>query len=116
MTGAEPRAEDVYMMCSSCHTPCLVSEGHVIPGWNKSVQRILTSYRCSNCWLPGIENTREVVSSGNADVYSSFADFLDVQGYDEIASKIRALSAEDQRDVILGILNLLEKGHEPFHP
>jgi hypothetical protein len=118
MTGqpTEEPSGGPYMMCSSCYTPCLVSEGHVIPGWNVNLSRILTSYRCANCWLDGIEKTRAVVTTGSEEVFASFADFLDVQGYTETSGKLRRLSPERQQEVILGILNLLVNGEEIFHP
>lgn len=112
----EEEAQDgPYMMCSSCYTPCLVSEGHVIPGWNTQMRKVLTAYRCTNCWLDGIDKTRAVVESGDEDVLSSFSDFLDVQGYKENAAELRAKSAEIRQGVILGILNLLQDGEELFH-
>jgi hypothetical protein len=115
-----PQAEDadtpVLFMCSGCHTPTPVADGHVIPGWNAGVRRIFTSYRCSNCWLHGLAATRAAVETGEADVLSAFCDFMEVQGYKTDAAKLRTMPAQEQQTVFYQILDAVARGVEAFQP
>ena len=50
--------EEVPIVCSGCLR--LVSETlvHVIPYFNKEVRGFVTTYRCEQCWLPSLAETR----------------------------------------------------------
>jgi len=105
-----------FLMCSGCYTPTPVSDAHVIPHWNPTVRRILTTYRCSKCWLPALAETREVVTSGDADVVSSFCDFLANQGFRKDSEAMRAARIEQTRAQLLLILDATEDGRAVFYP
>lgn len=104
------------LLCSGCYTPCAGADSHVVPRWNPHVRRILTSYRCGNCWLPALAETRAAVTSGVTEVRMSFCDFLDRHGYSKQAATIRAASAAEQETVLLGILDAVEAGQLTFLP
>jgi hypothetical protein len=103
-------------MCSGCYTPTPVAEGHVVPGWNTTVRRILTSYRCNNCWLAAIDETRAALNSGDADVIPSFCDFLELQRFTTDAEALRIAPPDEARAVMLAMLDALQAGRAKFDP
>lgn len=106
----------VFFMCSGCHTPTSAAEIHVIPFWNSTVRRILTTYRCHNCWLGGIDETRSALLSGDADVIPSFREFLELQRFTKDAETLRASPPEEARATLLAILDAIQDGRAKFDP
>jgi hypothetical protein len=104
------------LLCSGCRTPCTGDDAHVVPGWNPRVGRVLTTYRCGNCWRDAIANTREAVTSGPAEVRNSFCEFLERQGYGKDAASIQAASPQQQEVWLLRVLDAVESGQIVFHP
>ena len=103
-------------MCSGCHTPTINTEAHVIPYWNKTVQSILTTYRCNNCWLSALAETREAVQSGEMEPLLTFCDFLERQGFATDAENLRNGSVAEMRATLLALLEATENGRAVFHP
>ena len=120
MSDDQPAGEGIqepyFLMCSGCYTPTVSTEAHVIPFWNKTVSSILTTYRCNNCWLPALAETREAVQSGNDEVLSSFCDFLKLQGFTSDSEKLRTDPPEQTKAVLLAILDATGDGRAVFHP
>ena len=113
---AEDGDAPVFFMCSGCRTPTPAAEIHVIPHWNHNVRRILTAYRCDNCWLAGIDDTRAALNSGEADVIPSFCDFMALQGFTKDAETLRASPPEEARATLLAILDATQDGRAIFDP
>jgi hypothetical protein len=113
---AEEGGAPVFFMCSGCYTPTPATEGRVIPHWNKTVRRILTAYRCNNCWLAAIDETRAALNSGDADVIPSFCDFLELQRFTKDAETLRASPPEEARATLLAILDAIQDGRAKFDP
>jgi hypothetical protein len=88
----------------------------VIPYWNKAVRRILTTYRCNNCWLAGIDETRAALNSGDADVIPSFCDFLALQRFTKDAETLRTSPPEEARAMLLALLDATQDGRAIFDP
>jgi hypothetical protein len=55
-TAEEP--EERQVVCSACFEVVAESFIHVIPYYNADVGRYVTTYRCEECWLPSLEQTR----------------------------------------------------------
>ena len=118
MIGLPPEEDGtpVLFMCSGCYTPTPVAEGHVIPHWNPTVRRILTAYRCNNCWISGLDETRTALSSGDADVIPSFCDFLELQRFTTDAEALRAAPPDEVRAVLMAMLDAVQSGRATFDP
>lgn len=108
--------EPFNLLCSKCLTPGPVSDAHVIPGWNPAVSRILTTYRCGNCWLESLAETRAAVESGDAAVRSSFCDFLTHHRFTQDSARLRTESPEIQQRDLLAVLDAIEDGRLVLDP
>ena len=115
-TPAEDAEQPVFFMCSGCHTPTPAAEIHVIPFWNSTVRRILTTYRCNNCWLAGLDTTRAALNSGDADVIPSFCDFLVLQRFTTDAETLRNAPPDEARPMLLTLLDATQDGRAVFDP
>lgn len=113
---ADENQSSYSLLCSACYTPCSGAEAHVIPRWNPEVRRVLTTYRCGNCWLQALSQLRESVTSGEAEVLSSFCDFLSRHGYGKDAETIRAASFTTQQTHLLAIVDAVQAGDITFGP
>jgi hypothetical protein len=117
MTDQEDSLPETYfLMCSGCRTPTPNTEAHVIPHWNETAESIFTSYRCNNCWIAAIDETREAVKSDNPLVISTFCDFLSGQGFTTDAENLRKAPIEQTRATLLALLDATEDGRAVFHP
>jgi hypothetical protein len=103
------------LLCSACYTPCPAADAHVVPRWRPEQRRIITAYRCNNCWLSALGELRAVIASGEAELPGSFCDFLVRQGFTD-TDVIRAAPAEQQREYLLVIVDAIESGKLTFHP
>jgi hypothetical protein len=104
------------LMCSACYTPCAGADAHVIPHWHTDREMVFTTYRCGNCWLPGLAEMRESINSGAEEVQTSFCDFLARQGYARDAEGIRAMPVAERKAYQLRILDAVEGARIVFHP
>jgi hypothetical protein len=80
------------------------------------VGRILTTYRCANCWHQAIDDSRMAVRSGDPTVRNSFCDFLVLHGYQRDAATLRAAPPLQQERQLLAILDALQAGQILFDP
>jgi len=113
---AEESEPPYSLLCSACRTPCSGADAHVIPRWNPDLRRVITAYRCGNCWLAGLEELRAAVRSDDAEVRASFADFLARRGYTRDADTLRAAPPGEQLAFLLAIAHALETERITFEP
>ena len=105
----------VSFLCSNCYTPCSGADAHVIPNWNASQRRILTTYRCSRCWIQALDHTRDAVKSGDPEVVTSFCEFLERQRFNDI-DVIRNAPAKQAEGMLLTVLDAVQNGRVEFNP
>lgn len=89
---------------------------HVIPFWNSTVRRVLTTYRCNNCWVAGVEVTRTALNSGDPDVIGSFCDFLSLQRFTKDAENLRNGPPDEARKMLNLMLDATLDGRAVFDP
>jgi hypothetical protein len=104
------------LLCSGCYTPCSGADAHVVPRWNPGQRRIFTTYRCGNCWVQALDETRAAVTSGDAEVVTSFCEFLARQRFTKDADTIRAAPSEEAQAILLVILDAVQDGRLIFDP
>ena len=92
------------------------ADAHVIPRWNPDMRSVITAYRCGNCWPAGLEELRTAVRSGDPEVRTSFADFLERRRFGQDAAILRMAPPADQLALLLAIADLLETGRLTFEP
>jgi hypothetical protein len=112
----EELPDSYSLMCSGCHTPCSGADAHVIPRWNPALRKVLTTYRCGNCWVQSLEELRGQVVSGDEEVRASFWDFLARHGFTKDAERLRAAPAEEQEAVLLAIVDAVQDGRLMLEP
>ena len=111
----EENQEPYSLLCSACYSPCSGDQAHVVPRWNPAVRRVWTTYRCDNCWHQSLAELRDAVTS-DAEVGSSFCDFLSRRGYDKDAETIRAAPAALQQTYLLRLIDAIETGQLVLEP
>ena len=112
---AEDTDPPPLFMCSSCYTPTPMADAHVVPGWNSSQSRILTTYRCGNCWIKTLDETRDALKSGNPEVITSFCEFLERQRFNDV-NVIRNAPAKQAESMLLIVLDAVQNGNVEFAP
>ena len=80
------------------------------------MQKILTTYRCNNCWLKSLAELRTLVASGEDEVQVSFCDFLARHGYTRDSETIRVASHEQREAWLLSIIDAVQVGDLVFQP
>jgi hypothetical protein len=69
------------VVCSACFQVVAESLIHVIPCFNGDVGGYVTSYRCEECWLPSLEETRARLESTEDETeIASAAAFFESHG------------------------------------
>jgi hypothetical protein len=112
---ADELPESYSLMCSGCHTPCTGADAHVIPHWNPAVGKVLTTYRCGECWVEALDQTRGDVVSGAPEVRASFWDFMARRGFTD-AETFRAAPPDRQEATLLAILDAVQSGRLVLEP
>lgn len=87
----------------------------MVPNWNVSQRRILTTYRCSNCWIQALDHTRETVRSRDPEVVTSFCEFMERQRFNDVDT-LRKATPEEAEGMILMILDAVQNGRVEFDP
>ena len=105
----------VSFLCSNCYTPCSGADAHVVPNWNESQRRILTTYRCSQCWIQALDHTRDAVRSGNPEVVTSFCEFMERQRFNDV-DMLRKATPEEAEGMLMMILDAVQNGRVEFDP
>jgi hypothetical protein len=64
-------------ICSGCLKVVPEAQTHVLPFFNDSLARFVTTYRCDDCWPGALTGTRaRLTASENAEEIASFAEVL----------------------------------------
>jgi len=87
-----------------------------VPWWNVRAGRVLTTYRCEDCWLSSIAELRTLLTAGAPDVRAGFCDFLGHHRFRRDAERLRFAPPEEQLAVFLQLLAALEDGRLVFEP
>jgi hypothetical protein len=78
-TAEKPEEREV--VCSGCLQVFPESLIHVIPYFNSSVNAYVTTYRCQQCWMPSLEETRtRLASTQDAAEIASVGTFFQRHG------------------------------------
>jgi hypothetical protein len=59
----DEKPEDRQILCSGCLQVFPESLIHVIPYFNTSANAYVTTYRCEQCWIPALDETRARLAS-----------------------------------------------------
>src|ERR1700728_4565117 len=73
----DEKPEDRQILCSGYLQVFPESLVHVIPYFNSSANAYVTTYRCGQCWIPALEETRARLAStrDEAEIASAAAFF-----------------------------------------
>lgn len=98
------------LLCSRCGTLCSGTDAHVIPWWNPHVGQVLTTYRCEQCWLVSLEETRSFVRGPAYDeaARTEFVRFLEHHHLDRIAASVAGGPREASIAVLLEFVAQVE--------
>ena len=77
--------------------------------------KMLTTYRCGNCWVQSLEDLRAEVSSAKAEMRASFWDFMTRHGFRD-AEAFRAAPAAEQEATLFAILDAVQSERVIFEP
>jgi hypothetical protein len=106
MTPAED-TEERQIFCSGCLQVFPESLVHVIPYFNSSVNAYVTTYRCEQCWIPSLEETRRrLASTQNAAELLSVGAFFQRHGV-YIGEFLWGDPASDIQKILLRMIDLL---------
>ena len=75
--GIAENAEERQVACSACLKIFSEHLVHVIPYYNNDAEGYVTTYRCGECWLPALAETRARLNSteDEAEIASAAAFF-----------------------------------------
>jgi hypothetical protein len=101
----EPEERQIF--CSGCLQVFSESLVHVIPHFNSSVAAYVTTYRCEQCWIPSLEETRSRLAStqDEAEVVSA-GGFFQRHGV-HIHEFMRGDPVSDVQKILLRLIDLL---------
>ena len=109
MTPAEQPEDDEerQVCCSGCLQIFPESQIHVIPCFNDSAEGYVTTFRCQQCWIPSIEETRtRLAGTENDDEIFSAAAFFQRRGM-YIHEYLRGDPAAAVRKCVLTFVDML---------
>jgi hypothetical protein len=103
----EDDEEERQVFCSGCLQVFSESLVHVIPYFNDSVTAYVTTYRCGECWIPSLEETRSRLAStkDEAEIMSA-GDFFHRHGV-YVLEFMRGDPAPDVQKVLVRLIELL---------
>jgi hypothetical protein len=108
-TADDPEDEgERQVFCSGCLQVFPESLVHVIPYFNDSVTAYVTTYRCGECWIPSLEETRSRLAStqDEAEIMSA-GDFFHRHGV-YVLEFMRGDPAPDVQKVLLRLIEKLQ--------
>jgi hypothetical protein len=98
--------EERQVFCSGCLRVFSESLVHVIPHFNASVAAYVTTYRCGECWIPSLEETRSRLASTQDETeILSAADFFHRHGV-YIHEFMRGDPASDVQNILLRLIEM----------
>jgi len=95
------------ILCSRCLQVFPESLVHVIPYFNSNVNAYVTTYRCEQCWIPSLEETRTRIAGtqNEAEILSAGAFFQRHGVY--IHEFLRGDPNPDVQKILLRMIDLL---------
>ena len=102
--------------CSRCGTVHPFSSIHVVPAWNENVLDFLTSYRCDQCWVETLSETKLKTVVLTDEVRQKFCDFLDRHEYDEVAQALRGAKLDNSARAVQKFLDHVQAGDIVLEP
>jgi|SRR5581483_5717254 len=79
--GTDENSEERHVVCSACLQIVPEYLVHVIPYFNCVAEGYVTTYRCEECWLPALAQTRaRLESTGDAAEIASAVAFFERHG------------------------------------
>jgi hypothetical protein len=104
----DEKPEDRQILCSGCLHLFPESLVHVIPYFNSGVNAYVTTYRCEQCWIPALEETRTRLASTKDEAeIASAATFFQKQGV-HIHEFMRGDPAPVVQKILLRMVDLLQ--------
>lgn len=100
-------SEERQILCSGCLQAFPESLVHVIPYFNSSVNGYVTTYRCEQCWIPALEETRARLANtrNEAEIASAGALFQRHGVY--IHEFLQGNPKPDVQKILLRMIDLL---------
>ena len=94
------------LLCSRCYKLCSGSTAHVIPWWRPDIAQLLTTYRCEQCWLVSLEETRDFVCGPafDAAARTEFVHFLERHQQASLAADVAGRPHAESIKVLLQFL------------
>jgi hypothetical protein len=103
----DEKSEERQILCSGCLQVFPESLVHVIPYFNSSVNAYVTTYRCEQCWIPALEETRaRLAGTQDQAEIASAAAFFQQHGV-HIHEFMRGDPAPVVRKILLRTVDLL---------
>jgi hypothetical protein len=104
----DEKPEDRQILCSGCLQVFSESLVHVIPYFNSSGNAYVTTYRCEQCWIPALEETRTRLASTRDEAeIASAATFFQRHGV-HIHEFMRGDPAPVVQKILLRMVDLLQ--------
>jgi hypothetical protein len=102
--------EERQVFCSGCYRVVRESEIHVIPFFNEDLFDYVTTYRCNDCWLAGLDDTEKRLQTTEELAEILRAAFFFERHTIFIAEFRRGDSLESVRPILLQLIGLLRSG------
>jgi hypothetical protein len=108
MVTEEPEVrEERQILCSGCLQVFPESLVHVIPYFNSDVNAYVTTYRCEQCWIPALEETRtRLAGTQNEAEIVSAGEFFQRHGV-YIHEFLRGDPKPDVQKILLRMIDLM---------
>jgi hypothetical protein len=102
--------EERQILCSGCLQIFPESLIHVVPHFNSSASAYVTTYRCEQCWIAALEQTRTRLANteDETEIFSAGAFFRRHGVY--VHELLRGDPAPAVKRVLLQLINLLRSG------
>jgi hypothetical protein len=102
--------EEREVLCSGCLQVVPEAQAHVIPHFNEDAGMYVTTYRCEQCWLPAVAETRaRVAGTDDADEIASAAAFFERHGMIVLEFR-RGDPLPAVRQVLTRMIDMLKSG------
>ena len=107
--------EEISLLCSSCFKLCTGDNAHVIPWWNDILENFVTTYRCGNCWLTSLDETKVRINVLDEDSRDKFCAFMERHKHAGRAKSIRLASLAEASRMINEFLKDLKSKRVVLH-
>ena len=112
----ENQQSEAKFMCSRCGTVHPFSCIRVVPAWNETALDFLTSYRCMQCWVETLGETKLKTAVLTDEVRQKFCDFLGRHEFDELSQVLRQAKLDSSSNAIQKFLDHVQSGYIVLEP